>query len=464
MTASGNFPLNSGVHIFATHSVLAPGSPLAETSASLASLAGASAAEPVSHSARPAEPFILLGLTSEHALLHGLKHSLSGKLPHNGLGEEGFAIEATPTHLLITADHAAGLFYAVRSLTASHPASIPCGVTADWPELRWRGIHMLFSTRATLPDVERMITEFLPDRRMNELIIEVNYNYQYKSHPEIGNPQGLTFDDCRHLHNLAHKSFVRLVPMINCLGHQSWSHETYALLKTHPDFDETPNAPADNSTLYCRSWCPSNDEVYKVVDSLADELIDAFQADAFHVGMDEVFEIGKCPRCAGHPTSELFARAVNMLHDHLVGKRHVEMMMWGDRLLDGKATGYGEWEASENSTYFAIDLIPKDIIMCDWHYENQEQFPSVKLFPEKGFRVYPSGWNHSANVRRLAAFSLANQNPHLYGYLATTWTTFDRILAPYTPGAPGTTEERRGDIHAAIDLGAQAAWTGKVAD
>jgi hypothetical protein len=34
---------------------------------------------------------------------------------------------------------------------------------------------------------------------------------------------------------------------------------------------------------------------------LLDELLDAFDVDAMHVGMDEVFLIGddKCPRCRG---------------------------------------------------------------------------------------------------------------------------------------------------------------------
>lgn len=37
-------------------------------------------------------------------------------------------------------------------------------------------------------------------------------------------------------------------------------------------------------------------------------------------------------------------------------------MIWGDRLIDGKTTGIGAWEASMNNTYRAIDLIPKDVL------------------------------------------------------------------------------------------------------
>ena len=70
------------------------------------------------------------------------------------------------------------------------------------------------------------------------------------------------------------------------------------------------------------------------------------------------------------------------------------MLMWGDRLIDANVMKYGKWEASENGTAPAIDLIPKDIIICDWHYEQRTDYPSVRYFQEKGFRVWPAGWNN----------------------------------------------------------------------
>ena len=128
-------------------------------------------------------------------------------------------------------------------------------------------------------------------------------------------------DDARNLAAFCRDRGIRLIPMFNCLGHQSWARNTAPLLKKYPQFDETPDVPADNKGIYCRSWCPLNPEVNTVVFALIDELIDAFAADAFHVGMDEVFLIAsdQCKRCKGKDTAELFTRAVNDLHGHLVG-------------------------------------------------------------------------------------------------------------------------------------------------
>ncbi|HEV2474302.1 MAG TPA: family 20 glycosylhydrolase, partial [Chthonomonadales bacterium] len=247
----------------------------------------------------PAGGGVLVGLQNESPLLRGLLNRCKKDLPKSGLGQEGFLIDVAPNRILITAAHPAGLYYGIRRVTALAAGGINCGTYADWPAMRWRGLHVLVSGRASIPAIEELLTSYMPQRRLNELILEVGYNYQFKSHPEIAAPDGLTFDDCRRLAAVAAANYIRIVPEIDCLGHQSWAKTTFALLRTHPEFDETPDAPVDNSTLYCRSWCPSDPDVYRVVDDLADELIDAFHADAFHVGMDEVFLLGKCPRCKG---------------------------------------------------------------------------------------------------------------------------------------------------------------------
>jgi len=132
-------------------------------------------------------------------------------------------------------------------------------------------------------------------------------------------------------------------------------------------------------------------KVHEVVLALVDELCDICEAKAFHAGMDEVFYIGesRCPRCAGYDKAELFAGEVRLIRDHLKVKGR-SLWIWGDRLLDGKTTGLGEWEASFNNTHRAVDLIPKDVIICDWHYE--QPVPTAVYFAMKGFRVVSCPW------------------------------------------------------------------------
>ncbi len=258
---------------------------------------------------------------------------------------------------------------------------------------------------------------------VNVIILEVNYAFDFQSHPELRPNGGITRSRAREVAAAAKEHGIRLIPQLNCLGHQSWSRNTAALLTHYPEFDETPGHYPENKGIYCRSWCPQHPQVNPVVFSLIDELIDAFDADAFHIGMDEVFLVASeyCPRCRGGDPAKLFAKSVNDLHQHIVGQRRLEMLMWGDRLLPAESLKYSEWEASKNHTEGAIDLIPKDIIMCDWHYEKRTDYPSVPYFLQKGFRVWPSGWQPLEATKAFSAYARQQIDPRMLGYLCTTW-------------------------------------------
>jgi hypothetical protein len=207
---------------------------------------------------------------------------------------------------------------------------------------------------------------------------------------------------------------------MNLLGHQSGKSKgsELGLLRAYNEFDETPDMP---DVRYCRSLCPRHSRVKEIVFDLADELIDAFEADAIHVGLDEVFEIGKCPRCKDISNAELFAEWVNALHSHFVNEKKVEMLMWGDRLLDSNTTGYSEWDASANDTWPAIDRIPSDIVICDWHYGERDSYPSIPVFADKGFRLVVCPWKELKATEAFLKYASDNRTEKLLGVLQTSW-------------------------------------------
>lgn len=309
-------------------------------------------------------------------------------------------------------------FAALASLAFAQAGSQPLAGSTPW-----RAVHLMASGRDDLPLLKRAIDEGMKPLGVNVLMLEVNYRFEFQSHPELREGGGMNKADARDLAAFCRERGIRLIPQFNCLGHQSWARNTAPLLKKYPQFDETPDVPADNKGIYCRSWCPLNPEVNAVVFALIDELIDAFAADAFHVGMDEVFLIAsdQCKRCKGKDPAELFARAVNDLHGHLADTKKLPMLMWADRLLDGKSTKYGKWEASENGTAPAIDSIPKDIIMCDWHYEMREHYPSVEILQSKGFQVLPSSWNNPKAALAFLEDARRVNKGLVIGHMGTTW-------------------------------------------
>jgi Glycosyl hydrolase family 20, catalytic domain len=304
----------------------------------------------------------------------------------------------------------------------------PCAIaevppTAEHP---WRALHLInIGSDAAL----QKLAEQLPDLAklgINCLIVEVDYSFAFESHPELRQGEKpITKEGAKAFRAVCQKNGIELVPQFQCLGHQSWKEHTGPLLTKYPELDLTPDAFPDNKGIYCREWDPLNPKTNEIVFPLIDELIDAFDAKAFHVGMDEVFLLAsdKAPSTKGHDPADVFAKAVNDLHDHIVGKRGVTMLMWADRLIDGKQLNIGEWEASEVGTAPAIDKIPKDIVLCPWHYELRDQYESLPMFMEKGFRILPASWKNTDATLTLIRDARAHQKDDLLvGHIFTTWS------------------------------------------
>jgi hypothetical protein len=302
----------------------------------------------------------------------------------------------------------------------------------------WRAVHLLgYDSDEELMELGRLVPK-LDSMGLNVIILEIDYNFEFQSHPELRQGElPITKEAARTFAAVCRQHKIRLIPEFQCVAHQSWAKETFPLLTEYPHFDLTPGAFPGNEGIYCREWDVMNPEVYTIVFRLLDEIIDGFQVDAFHVGMDEVFLLGSehSPSTRGKDPGKLYAKAINDIYNHLVKKRNVEMLMWGDRLFDGTNYNFGEWESSLNGTASAVDSIPKDIIICPWHYEKMDAYPSIPMFIEKGFRVLPSSWRNVDAAKSLIQYSNKQQSPKMLGHLFTTWSKRD--LMNYVPLVEG---------------------------
>jgi len=284
------------------------------------------------------------------------------------------------------------------------------------------GLHVLIESKAAAEELIKEIPA-LAGAGINLLIVESDYNYEFESHPELRGEDPISKATVKEIVALARAHKIRLVPEFQSLGHQSWDEKTFPLLTRYPEFDETPGRFPGNKDIYCRSWCPLHPGLNPIVFDLLDELIDVYEADGLHVGMDEVFLIASdyCPRCKGRDPAELFAKSVNDLYGHIVKARGKEMYMWGDRLIEGPAMDYGVWESSYNGTWRAIDRIPKDVVICDWHYEPMRDYPSIGVFLGKGFRVLPTSFRNVRAAEALFNYSLTFDTDRMLGHLCTIW-------------------------------------------
>ena len=309
--------------------------------------------------------------------------------------------------------------------------------------LSWTSDSLLVELGKTIPT--------LADRGINLIFLEVDYSFEFQSHPELR--QGtdyITRDGARQFAAICRAHGIRLVPQFQSLGHQSWAEHTFPLLTVYPELDLTPGAFPGNEGLYCREWDVTNPRVNEIVFPLIDEIVEAFDADGIHAGMDEIFLLSSehAPNTRDQDPAELFARVVNEFHDHFVKEKGLELFIWADRLIDAEVHQFGSWEASANGTAPAVDLIPTDVILCDWHYEARAEYTSIPMFLEKGFRVLPTSWHKIEGVEALVKYSYRLSHPNMIGHLFSTWGrgTPERLMA-YPPMLAGVETIRGGRYH-----------------
>jgi len=103
-----------------------------------------------------------------------------------------------------------------------------------------RGLSIAAPGTQSVDQFVKFIDSELAARQINVLILRVDYNYQYRSHPELCDSAALSEQDVKKIVMVCQQHGIRIIPQINLLGHQSWAGSTGNLLKAYPEFDETP--------------------------------------------------------------------------------------------------------------------------------------------------------------------------------------------------------------------------------
>ena len=301
-----------------------------------------------------------------------------------------------------------------------------------------------------MADVADFIEKILAPSGVNMIVLQTRYRYRFQRHPECVGFDPLSFEDVKFLLNVCRRNGIRLVPKMNLFGHQSGIHNTPSdgilhglasgsldfpdgLIRAYPMFSEPYG---DMEFVYSKHLCPTHPLLPSILFDLMDEMADAFEADGMHIGCDEAFLIGMCERCREREPHVLFADYINLLSGHL-RERGIETMLWSDRLIGTGNSGYANrYEASANGTEKAIELIHKDVICCDWHYEKYDVYKSVDIFADHGFRMMVSPWKNMENAKAFLDYAAEHDRGHIEGYLQTTWCSSGELARHYLYGAP----------------------------
>ena len=176
---------------------------------------------------------------------------------------------------------------------------------------------------------------------------------------------------------------------------------------------------------YGSCGCPSNERLYDLTDAYITEVVSLFKSGYVHAGLDEVFDMGVCPKCRkrlanGETKRDIFLKHV--LHTYaLIKSLGKTMMMWDD---------FFEYVD-------IVEELPRDIILCNWNYGFVDYEPRghwtgrikkdwFALYDELGFKYLYCVYAHRAsslyNVKSFYRYALKH-NP--IGAVCTAWCRQD---------------------------------------
>ncbi len=268
-----------------------------------------------------------------------------------------------------------------------------------------------------------------------ELYLHLEDAVHYPSLPGIGRDDAYTYEDLGELVLDAAKAGVRVVPIVNLLGH------TQYLIK-HPELrDLNELRDARGRPLELGQICPLHPRTLEVAEKLLRDMAPYCSAGKVHVGLDESFHLGKCPRCreevARIGLGAHFAGHVRRLHG-LTQSLGLQLGLWADML------------------YFvpeAIPLLPPGITAYDWYYYPFARLPRVEFFNfaerdlakplrKQGIRYYGCPMNGAFRYEPLPIYSDRLGNIRSWwrrcteveaeGFLVTSWEAYRLALETTT--------------------------------
>ena len=271
---------------------------------------------------------------------------------------------------------------------------------------------------------------------INAIVLEVDYHFEFKSHENLQDPNNvISLEGAQLFAKKAKGHGITVIPLFHILGNQSEGKEKSPLLTAYPEFDTTPAYFTNNVGIHAREWDPLNVKIERIVFSLLEELVDAFSAPALHLGLGEIFLLGHehSPSTYDKNPAVLFAYVTNVYRQFLIYSLNVSALMFADRLIDGTAHDFGPWESSHCGTAEAIDLIPRDIILCPWHYKPQLEYTSIPEFTQRGFRILPTCWHDINATTEFISYCLSVAEDYVLGFMFSTLNVKTNDIPVYKP-------------------------------
>jgi hypothetical protein len=332
---------------------------------------------------------------------------------------EGYALDINKNKVRAYAHDEKGIFYAFTTLMQMVKVDekgvyFKGGKITDYPSSDFRGLHT-FTSHTGKNVLENMMSRIVSRNKMNSWVWQVD-RVIWDTCPELEHKDyGMKKADAIEVRDVATDHFVEIIPCLQTYGHGEW------LFTNGKNLDFAEDSTLPNINLYCTK----NPKSYVFLDKVMQEVVDTFKPRYFHINHDEISMPNGGPLCShapGKTDSDIIVDNIKILHNWLA-KRNIKTMIWGDVFLY-QSEGPDACNApSLEEAKKRREMLPKDIIITDWHYipVKPEAYTSLKLWKDEGFQTIGASWFMPNNARNLA---LAGIQSGALGNLQCTWAGY----------------------------------------
>ena len=290
--------------------------------------------------------------------------------PKADIKKEGYKLTVEKNNIILEASAPNGLFYGIQSLIQMMPAieerqseiKIQAAVINDYPRFEWRGLHLDVCRHFMPKAFVLKYIDYMSMHKYNTLHFHLTedqgWRIQIKKYPRLtevgsmrketivgrgntpekvydGIPHGgfYTQEDIKEIVEYAAKRYVTVVPEIEMPGH------ALAALASYPELGCT-GGPYEVSTrwgVFKDVMCAGNENTYKFLQDVIDEVLALFPSEYIHVGGDE------CPKDSWKvcPLCQQKIKELGLKNEHELQSYLIQRM---EKYINGKGRKIIGWD------------------------------------------------------------------------------------------------------------------------
>ncbi len=359
-----------------------------------------------------------------------------------------YQLEFKNNQLILSAYAREGLINGLASLDFElQNGSSTVKIVRDWPSIE-RRIKQVY-LKSMDPEIVKQVLHRLWRGHYNGALYTIHNSVKFEAIIPYCLKDAMSVDDFKAVCDYGRLFNLEPIPHFNFLSHQN---------------TELVQESISPELLYnSRTIDPRNSKVYDLIYASIDECIASISPKSMHIGFDEV--VGHTPKQIAQYgpilPPELYLQHLKKINNYLHSKQ-VETWIWGDMLLH--AADFPKMHPGAlngpSSYRWLIDSVPKNILICDWHYKDYKyklsqkiEFPSVDYFLAKGFTTLGASFNGNQVTTQFSNYLVEKNEKNFNGMIATSWHKLLRGTTKYPKN-----NDKMEEFDAILEHSANAFW------